>query len=430
MNLFGFAREDITPEIGCLLYGYVDDLKSESIHDRLRLSALYFANEKEDTLMLTAEVCSINSAFSEKIRKTVSLETGIIFENIILHGIHNHTGPNTDGNTGWGELDTDYCENILLPAAVKASKNAKKGAVPAKCGFNMGESKIGINRREENADNEIILGQFAEGSFDPRMAVFSFEDENSKPLANLIFYTCHGTCAGLCKEISRDWAGGMMDKLESVSGAPTAFFCGAEGDVGPRLLNGQTVGTIRDAEIMGEKAGEDSVRIYNGIKEYRPLSVDVTHGVLSLPLKMRIPLETAEARYEEYKNESVNLDGQKRYYYKRVMDSYSNGYKDEEFYRLPQTALMIGENIFVSFPYELFSDIALRIDKEKYGFNVFSLSNSNGSEGYFPCDSEIPKGGYEIDMFLTQNIQPYCDNADSYLIKETLKNLEVFKCTE
>ena len=107
-----------------------------------------------------------------------------------------------------------------------------------------------------------------------------------------------------------------------------------------------------------------------------------------------------------------------------------NGYTEKPYFTFRQTAISIGDFIFVAFPYELFSDIALRINKEVKNSEVFSLSNANGSEGYFPCDSEISKGGYEIDMFLTANIQPFERNADFSLIKETFKNLEALLCTE
>ena len=35
----GVARKDITPEIGCNLYGYQPDVYSESIHDNLTVTA-------------------------------------------------------------------------------------------------------------------------------------------------------------------------------------------------------------------------------------------------------------------------------------------------------------------------------------------------------------------------------------------------------
>lgn len=430
MSLFGFSKKDITPETGGFLYGYVDDLRSEAIHDRLSVSAFYFEDEAEKAFMISAEVCSINTAVSDEIRAVISEKTGVRKENIILHGIHNHTGPNTDGNTGWGDLDTEYCFNVLLPRTLQAAIEAKTSAVPALMGFNMGESRVAVNRREQTVDSVITFGQCPWGSFDPRMAELSFVTPGNKPIASLIFYTCHGTCAGLCREISRDFAGGMIDMLEAHTGAPAAFFCGAEGDVGPRLDNGQTVCDIKAVEIMGERAGRDAVRIYDGIGEYKPLTLKIVSGSLNIPLKKRIPLEEARGLFEEYKNHSVNLEGQKRDYYKRVIDSYGDGYEDKEFSEIPQTAIRLGDSIFVSFPYELFSDIALRIDKAFPEGDVFSLSNANGSMGYFPCDSEISKGGYEIDMFLTHNIQPYCEKADMHLIKESLKNLEELKCTE
>lgn len=430
MSLFGFSKRDITPEVGCFLYGYVDDLRSESVHDPLSVSAFYFCDGDESAFMISAEVCSINTAVSDRIRAEISEKTGVKKENIILHGIHNHTGPNTDGNTGWGALDTDYCDNILLPEALKAAYEAKESAAPALMGFNMGESRVAVNRREQTVDSVITFGQCPWGSVDPRMAVLSFVTTDKKPIANLIFYTCHGTCAGKCAEISRDFAGGMIDMLEAHSGAPAAFFCGPEGDVGPRLDNGQTVCDIKAVEIMGERAGRDAVSIYKCITEYKPLTLKAVSGTMKLPLKKRIPLKEAEALYEKYSSYSVNLEGQKRDYYKRVIASYEEGYEDTAFLELPQSAIRLGDSIFVSYPYELFSDIALRINKAFTGAEVFCLSNANGSMGYFPCDSEISKGGYEIDMFLTHNIQPYCDKADMHLIKETLRILEDMKCTE
>lgn len=431
MGYFGFGKCDITPEVGCYLYGYVDDLVSEGVHDNLSVNAFYFRNENQSALMISAEVCSINTVFSEKMRSEISEKTGVPYENIMIHGIHNHTGPNTDGNTGWGALDMPYCENILLPSAIRAAEAAVSSAVPALAGVGMGESLVGVNRREQDINNNIIFGQCEWGSMDKRMAVLSFRNaEDNSLIANLIFYTCHGTTAGCSKEISRDWAGGMIDTLEKHSGAPTAFFCGPEGDVGPRLSNGSTVGTIRDTEIMGEIAGRDAVRIFDSISSYSPLTFSVTSGRLQLPLKKRISVAEAEALLGKFRNDTVNLEGQTRAYAERVLKSYDDGYTDKEYIIIPQTAIRLENCIFASFPYELFTDVALRINQAKTGFEVFSLSNTNGSEGYFPCHSEISKGGYEIDMFLTHNIQPYCDNADFSLIKETLYNLEVFKCIE
>jgi len=92
------------------------------------------------------------------------------------------------------------------------------------------------------------------------MTVISFADEEGKVVANIVHYGMHGTCAGRNYEISRDWAGVMVDDVERVSGAITAFFNGAEGDVGPRLTNGLTTGNgdITYAERHGALAAHDA----------------------------------------------------------------------------------------------------------------------------------------------------------------------------
>ena len=115
-------------------------------------------------------------------------------------------------------------------------------------GLAVGDSSIGVNRRQLNSQNKIMLGQNPWGPYDPKMTVISFADEDGIVVANIVHYGMHGTCAGKNHEISRDWSGVMIDEVERVSGAVTAFFNGAEGDVGPRLTNKKTTGDITYVE--------------------------------------------------------------------------------------------------------------------------------------------------------------------------------------
>ena len=66
----------------------------------------------------------------------------------------------------------------------------------------------------------------------------------------------------------------------------------------------------------------------------------------------------------------------------------------------------------------------MRIDGASEIPHVLSLSNANGSYGYFATESELCRGGYEIKMHLTRDIQPYVSNADWYLVTGTLENLK------
>ena len=78
---------------------------------------------------------------------------------------------------------------------------------------------------------------------------------------------------------------------------------------------------------------------------------------------------------------------------------------------------------FVSFPYELFSEVGMRVARASGLPHVLSLSNTNGSEGYFVTEDQICRGGYEVDMFKHGYLQPYADNADWHMMRGSLKNI-------
>ena len=422
----GVARTIITPEIGCNLYGYSPDVLSESVHDDLNAIAFYFKSGDTEALLLNLSIASINTAISDEVTALIEERYSIPKGNIIISCTHTHSAPNVTGQIGWGDIDRKYYSEILLPNVLTAVENAKSSPVAVKMGVSVGESLIGVNRRQLHKNNEVHLGQNPWGPFDPKMTVITFVDENEKAVASIVHYGMHGTCAGKNHEISRDWSGVMIDELERQSGAITAFFNGAEGDVGPRLTNGLTtgVGDIAFAERHGAIAAADAVNIYNKTVAYHDAELSVFTGEVNVPLDRRISYEEAKEKYEQYKDCTINIKAQTAHYYKTQIDLYENGYVDKKFRTVPQTIIRIGDVAFIAFPYELFSEIAMRIAIEKKVPYTLSLSNSNGCEGYFVTEDQICRGGYEIGMFKTGYKQPYANNADWHLVKETLKNLD------
>ena len=73
---------------------------------------------------------------------------------------------------------------------------------------------------------------------------------------------------------------------------------------------------------------------------------------------------------------------------------------------------------------KFFSELGLRVKKDSPAPFTLLLSNTNGSESYYASESEICRGGYEIDMFVTHYLQPPVPNADYYFITQTLENLK------
>ncbi len=429
--LLGVARRIITPPVGCCLAGYAPDVIAEKVNDDLTATAFCFEQDGKRSLLVSLTVLSLKTSLSSELRKTIEEKFGIPKTSVILHAIHNHSGPNLTGNYGWGDMDVDYLNGTLIPALLDATKEALENMKSVTMAVTVGESLVGVNRRERTLENTVKLGQNPWGCFDPQMTVISFTDEEDQPVGNLVHYGCHGTAAGRNHEISRDWAGVMIDTLEARTGAITAFLNGSEGDVGPRLTNGLTVGKIREglgdircAMRLGAVAGQDAVRIYNQPKYRTVPKMTVANGTTMVPLAPRISLAEAKERYEEFRGQTINIRGRSERHYRGVIESYENGYEEVEGYPIEQTILRLGDLAIVSCPYELFSEIALRVKKDSPIPYTLILSNTNGQESYYATETELCRGGYEIDMFLTKYLQPPVPNADWHFITQTLKNLK------
>lgn len=428
MSLFlGTAREIITPKVGACLYGYKPDWHSTSIADDLTAIAFYFESEDTKALWISVTVCLLNTELHNSIRMDISKETGVPFENIIISATHTHSGPNTSGEYGWGDVDREYCDSIYIPALLKVSKDAVSSPVEVEMGIGIGDSDIGVNRREYKEDGKTYLGQNPWGCYNPQMTVIAFRDKDHKPVANIVHYGMHGTCAGSNREISRDWSGVMCDMLEKDSKALTAFVTGPEGDVGPRLSNGCTTGSgdISYVYEIGNKAALDAVKIYKSIRVYnKDPRLAAAQTEMTLPLAKRYSKEFAEEQLKKYAGLTVNLGGRMRVFFESVIASYDSEFKEEETRSIPHNFLILGDLAIVSFPYEMFSEIGLRIAKFSPFPYTLSLACTNGSKSYFVTETEICRGGYEIDSFLNKNIQPFVNNADYYLINDTLQDLK------
>ena len=425
--LLGVARRNITPPVGCCLAGYAPDVIAKAVNDDLTVTAFAFEQDGKRALLASFTVISINNELADELRAMIQEKFSIPKEAVILHMIHNHSGPNIAGGYGWGERDTDYLNRTLIPGLLAATAEAIEKMQSVTMAITTGESLIAINRREQTPENTVTFGQNPWGCFDPRMTVISFESESDNtPVANLVHYACHGTAAGRNYEISRDWAGVMIDTLEAQSGAITAFLNGPEGDIGPRITNGKTVGygDIGFAMRLGAVAGQDAVRIYNQPKYRSVPKMTVVCGQTMLPLLPRIPLEEAKEKYEPFRGQTVNILGRSERHYRMVIESYENGYEEVEGYPRDQVILRLGDLAIVATPYELFSEIGLRIKKDSPVPYTLVLSNANGSESYFATESELCRGGYEIDMFQTRYLQPPAPNADWHFITQTLENLK------
>ena len=423
--LAGAAREITTPKIGTLLYGYRPDLVSTSVHDDLSVTALAVSQNGKTALLITAEIGDIQTDLCDATREKIAAECGIDKNNILISSTHTHTAPNLSGVVGWGDIDTEYYSSIFLPAIIKASKRAFEAMQSAEIAVGVTHSDVGVNRRQQNENGEISLGQNPHGCYDPNMTLVSFRNPETKEgILNLIHYGCHGTTASLCEEISRDWSGIMIDRIEAETQTLTAFWNGAIGDVGPRLTNGGTVGSIYFTEEHGGVAANDAMRAWRAKGGYHAGKLEIFTDILRLPRKAMPSLEEIEKKLSEYENpeELINIQRLEYEHYKEQFEYLTNGGNPvPDDFTFEQTIISLGDIVFIPFPFEMFSEIVMRLrDYSDYPYTL-CLSCTNGYNVYLPSEDQLCRGGYEVGCFMYGNQFPLADNTDQNIINENLR---------
>ena len=426
--LCGAARRDITPPIGTALFGYRPNVFSESVHDPLDVTAIAFSDGNTVNILISATVCEIRNDIADQLRDKAAEAAGLKRSDIILAATHTHCAPNVAGMDGWGDVDFKYLNEILSPMTAEAAAEAVKNMTEAEIGVEEGESKVGINRRQLNRDGSIGLGQNPWGTYDPIMTVIAIRRaDDKKGIVNIVHYGCHGTACGCALEITRDWSGMMLDRMEDQTGVMSVFINGAEGDVGPRLSNGCTTGNIKYVEELGSAAAMDAMTIRKKIKTYYSAETGAYHGTVRLPYKQTPDLDAVKKELSGYKEPEKLINVQRLWYgHLKKVEEYLESDHGEmpEAFCFEQNIIRVGDILFVPFPYEIFSEISIRLRAYSSFRHVLCLACANGSNAYLPSQDQICRGGYEVDVFKCADLFNLTDNADEHIINENLRIIE------
>lgn len=241
-------------------------------------------------------------------------------EHILLAPTHTHSGPVTNIDKEGKCRNPVYFEIILKNAAIHAAKEAARNLQPAELGIGTTQSQVAVNRRELDVNGQVVLGQEPLGSYDPTMTVISFRTPEGKILGNIVHYGCHNTASGNGTEITRDWCGVMIDRMDEETGGMTAFVNGCQGDCGPRLPNGKTTGNVKMAQELGGLAGIDAMRAFRSIRRWEnEIDLRVLNSTIKLPYG-KLATEEAMLRELEELGDPEKLTSEPLIYYNSVMN--------------------------------------------------------------------------------------------------------------
>ena len=423
----GCAKKVITPPLGTPLYGYPDyeSRKATAVHDELYVNAAVFGGDGPLAALVSMDLCTMQAALADRIRSAVGEAIGIPAEHIILCLIHTHSGPCAAATAICDPATDTYINETLIPAVLGAVCEAAADMHPARLGIGTAQSRVGINRRQILADGRTVLGQNPYGCFDPEMTVLAFVGEDDKSLLNIIHYGAHATASGKVPVITRDWPGYMVDRMEAQTGAMSFFINGAEGDVGPRLSSGKTTGDLTHAAELGGQAAMDAMLAYRAVREYRDVDFRTVAGTLTLPYRPFPSRKEIEDTLADMETKPLTGHDLRKYnVLKQRLAVLDSGGEIPVSRTLGQVLFAFNDAVLVPFPFEMFSEITVRLRQySPFGYTL-GISNANGTLAYLPSKEQIPRGGYEVKKFTDSHIFPLADNTDDVIIVQNLKLIE------
>ncbi len=392
----GIARTDITPTERLYMGGYDMTFRpgrSEGSYGSIYTRALVFDDDVRQVVFIEVDVVSFPQDDYLSIRKSISAETGIPAENIMLGCVHNHAAPYP------GEINKESDWYLhLRDHLIKTVKNAMADLEPVKIGGGTGKSSIAMNRRkrmedtltyitfDENnrsqsygkykTDNPVLiremdgvyrLGANPKGPIDEEVGILRIDKLSGQPKAVLVNYACHGTSlGGRNYMISPEWNGHMLEYIEEkIPGVTGIYVPGASGDINPRFVGGLDgyADNLENTAALGCEIAKEVVRVFHSIRTDIPGSAEI---------KMAHQDIVCPKRYGE------------------VVDDFMHTTTD-----VPVTAIKIDEFVWVTFPVELFHEIGQTIKSSTHVRYPFLVGYCNGSLGYLITQQAYSEGGYE-----------------------------------
>lgn len=253
----GLARvEPTTAELGSGLflggYGRFRSRPASGVLDAPCARAMYLGLDGRAVLFVALDLVGLDAASIRTLRRRVAAATSVPADAVLISCTHSHSSPDTQGL--WGGVPASYLRR-LLDAALEAARSAHVRAQRAT--LRVGSSPAEGLTRNRRGWAEV----------DPVLVALQAVDARGNVVGTLVNFACHPTTlAGDHREVSRDFPGVLVDRLDAELGGVTLYVNGAQGDVNPARSGGpeamralgealaeRAVKALSDAEIVSDR---------------------------------------------------------------------------------------------------------------------------------------------------------------------------------
>lgn len=413
----GFARIDITPQLGTRIAGYYAVRIADGICDPLTASALVVDDGENRAAIVSLDLLYLPELNYQAAMEKICATTGIDRSAVILACTHTHTGP-VLFSTRHTEVANDLYNEMLAckisdvvslaiqdlkPVTLKTGLSEAKGISFIRR-YKMKDGKVQTNPGINNPNIDHPIGQN-----DESVQVVSLLQENGQEII-LVNFQVHADVVGGTK-FSADFPKYVRDTVEdALPNTKCIFYNGAEGDTNhvnvhppktKRKINlmhaGIGEGGVGHAKTMGRVIAGAVLGIYEKLEPCDDGKVFFVQDYAKIGANKGTDEEVQKAfeiteqdRRGEYV--TVNMEDVSRLSeaYRLVrMSKFASDHHE-----LRVTAISFAGICFVAFPGEPFTEIGRQV-KNASGFErCFICCCANGSNGYFPTKDAF-EGGYE-----------------------------------
>lgn len=406
----GFSRVKITPPAGTPMTGFGDrDLDpggSRGVHDDLYARALYLSQGDEDILIMGFDLLFFSRDEADRFKGALGRVLGLSPDRILLNTSHTHSGPKvgTWYYTPRDPLYLDFLEKAVLEAGRGAAGSRRDVTVWA------GETttRLPVSRRKILPDGTVEFAPTRKGIVYDKLPFVLFKDGAGAPVCLLFSVACHPSMIkgdDRAFQISADYAGAAMAKLDKYLGRPASLFLqGAGADAKPSVTAvGEETwrpGTWEDWDAAGEMVSGEVIQAL----EKKSARVEPALGAVLV--EKEFPLAAPRSR-EGYAKIAVD-PGVFDFGIPEVVRMWA-----EEQARLLERGFGLRNSVpilihgirisgslrFVGVEAELAAELGWLI-RGFYGTGLtIPLGYSNGAQAYLPSSKMIREGGYEVESF-------------------------------
>ena len=446
----GFARAEITPEIGTPLSGYYSRRVSDGVLDPLYARCLALSDGKNCALIYSVDNVHLVDEASAAIRSEISSRTKVPIEAIFLACTHTHTGPVSHipqkGVAHWeivkpedvpfikrsNELIAARCADAgmralsdLAPAEILAGRGEAKGISFVRR-FLMKDGTVRTNPGINNPDIVRALGEP-----DEQLQLVRFVRKGKKEIA-LVNFQCHPDTIGGTK-FSADWPGLSCTYLEdAMHGSVDAIFInGAQGDTNHLRVKVEP-GTVIPRRY--EMAHHMSRVVAGAALSVWGVCAPVESGALRTVVTAVKVVPNAGSAEDVKRAERYVLlheTGRTAEIPGAGMEHTANiaaAYRILEVKDMPDepeiciSTITVGKSLaFCGFPGEPFTWMGTEIKRRSPFTMTIPACCVNGMRDYFPVKSAYTKGGYE------NATSRYAAGTAEKLVEAMLTTLEIGK---